>query len=165
MKKTVLAALLALSLLLSCAALADDDNVDTSAWSYYTFEGSAVAMKLPDDFEAMENDGENVVYFAGNEDVALEVTALQEYTELSQIVEDQKKLEYIEEVEIENKNGIDIVEVEGWDDSVFGFFVISPEGTTYRFMFYPLFETETGADGEDVAEAIFDTLASSESII
>ena len=164
MKKTILSLLLALCLLLSMPAFADDDDVDTSAWNYYTFEGSAVAMKLPEDFAALETTDENIVYYAGNNAVVLEVTALEGYTELSQIVDDQRKLEYLEDVEIENKNGIAMVEIEGADDEVFGFFVISPEGTTYRFMFYPIFEETTGADGEDVAEAIFDSIAASETV-
>ena len=163
MKKTILSVLLALCLLCS-TAFADDDDVDTSAWNYYTFEGSAVAMKLPNDFEALETENPDIVYFAGNRSVVLEVTALQGYAELSQIVLDQKKLEYIEDVEIETENGIDMVEIEGADDSVFGFFVISPEGTTYRFMFYPIFEEDTGVSGEDVAEAIFETVAASDTI-
>lgn len=129
--------------------------------SYYTFEGSGVAMKLPADFQPTEGEpAENVFYEASNDDVLLQVQPVEgDYADLDALMEHFNGLEYIVRSELVNFNGIDLVYSEGGDDDAMVYSLVSPEGTSYSFIFIPQSE-----QGEDAIQHIISTICSSESL-
>ena len=129
--------------------------------SYYTFEGSGVAMKLPVDFQPTEGEPtENVFFESYNDDVLLQVQPVEgDYADLDALMEHFNGLEYIVRSEQVNFNGIDLVYSEGGDDDVMVYSLVSPEGTSYSFIFIPQSE-----QGEDATLQIISTICSSESL-
>jgi len=129
--------------------------------SYYTFEGSGVAMKLPVNFQPTEGEpAENVFYEASNDDVLLQVQPVEgDYADLDALMEHFIGLEYIVRSEKVNFNGIDLVYSEGGDDDAMLYSLVSPEGTSYAFIFIP--QSEHGADA---TQWIISTICSSESL-
>lgn len=129
--------------------------------SYYTFEGSGVAMKLPADFRPTEGEpAENVFFEAYNDDVLLQVQPVEgDYADLDALMEHFNGLEYIVRSEQVNFNGVDLVYSEGGDDGAMLYSLVSPEGTSYAFIFIPQSE-----QGEDAILQIVSTICSSESL-
>lgn len=138
-----------------------DSDVDTSDWSYYTFEGSAVAMKLPADFhDNGQPPAEGVFYNAGDDDVVLQVIPTDDdFSDRDALMEFYNTQEYIVRATQLEINGVELVYAEGADDGAMVYAAISPEGTTYQFVFLPQSDR-----GEAVIEAITSTICSSESI-
>ena len=129
--------------------------------SYYTFEGSGVAMKLPMDFQPTEGEPAENVFFEGyNDDVLLQVQPVEgDYADLDALMEHFNGLEYIVRSELVNFNGINLVYSEGGDDDAMVYSLVSPEGTSYSFIFIPQSE-----QGEDAIQHIISTICSSESM-
>ena len=129
--------------------------------AYYTFEGSGVAMKLPADFQPTEGEpAENVFFEAYNGDVLLQVQPVEgDYADLDALMEHFNGLEYIVRSELVNFNGVDLVYSEGGDDGAMIYSLVSPEGTSYSFIFIPQSE-----QGEDAILQIISTICSSESL-
>ena len=177
--KKLITLMLALALLCAACALAeadaadapeinaqtdaarDDTAVDTADWSYYTFEGSGVAMKLPPDFaDDDELPIEGVFYNAGDADVMLQVIPTDDtFTDRDALMEFYNTQEYIVRSTPLEINGVDLVYAEGADDGAMVYAAISAEGTTYQFVFLPQSDR-----GEAVIEAITATICSSEQI-
>ena len=114
--------------------------------SYYTFEGSSIAMKLPLDFQPTEGESApNVFFEAGNGDVFLQVQPVDgEFSGLDALLEYYNGLEYVVHSEQVNINGVDLLCSEGGDDDAVIYSLVSPEGTSYAFVFIP--QSEHGAD-------------------
>lgn len=165
--KKALSVLVALVLLLcGLAALAEGETeeevlVDTSEWAYYTFEGSAVAMLIPGDFEPVTDEPEpGVFYDCGNADVILQVTPVEEdIADLDALEAYYSNLDYIDLAAQAEINGVQLVYVEGADDNVQILAVKSPEGTVYQFLFFPLSD-----QGPAVIDAIISSVCSSDSV-
>ena len=68
-------------------------------------------------------------------------------------------LEYVVRSELVNFNGVDLVYSEGGDDGAMIYSTVSPEGTSYAFIFIP--QSEQGADA---IQQIISTVCSSESL-
>ena len=148
-----------LALVLICAAAAPavgEADVDTSMWSYYTFEGSGVAMKLPADFTAVTDEPEEGVFYnCGDDDVVLKVTPVDgdfdDYGALAEYCGGQAGVTGVEQTTV---NGVDLLSVT--DEDGIACVVISAEGTVYRFAFAPKSE-----NGSAVSEAIRSTICPS----
>ena len=163
--KKMLSLLLAALLLCGLAAQAEAAAVDTSDWAYYTFEGSGVAMKLPPDFAAVSDEPEEGVFYScGNADVILQVTPVEgDFADRKALAEYFGGLEYIVKAEPVEINGVEMVYVEGGDDCVTAYLVMSPEGTIYQFAFFPMIENADN-NGVEVAKAMIDTVCSSDEV-
>lgn len=167
--KKFIALVLSLALLCGFAALAEADVVyeqveavpGASDGSYYTFEGSGVAMKLPADFQPTEGEPVENVFFEGrNGDVLLQVQPVEgDFADLDALMEHFNGLENIVRSEQVNFNGVDLVYSEGGDDDAMLYSLVSPEGTSYSFIFIPQSE-----QGEDAILQIISTICSSESL-
>ena len=164
--KKFIALALSLALLCGFAALAESDvgtKMDgrIEEGGYYTFEGSGVAMKLPADFQPVEGEPVENVFFEGyNDDVLLQVQPVEgNYADLDALMEHFNGLEYVVRSAQVNFNGIDLVYSEGGDDGAMLYSLVSPEGTSYSFIFIPQSE-----QGEDAIQQIISTICSSESL-
>lgn len=129
--------------------------------AYYTFEGSGAAMKLPADFRPTEGEPvPNVFFEAGNEDVFLQVQPVEgEFADLDALMEHFNGLEYVVRSELVRFNGLDLVYSEGGDDNAMIYSLVSPEGTSYAFVFIP--QNEAGANA---IQQIISTICPSDSI-
>jgi len=151
MKKIIIAALV---LIMAVSAFCFAEEIDTTEWNMYPFEGSNVMMLLPPDFEGSEDidSDPDQLFYMSNNDCGLEVRVYTfDNVTLEEIAEEQSSLEYIDSAEVTNINGIDMVLVKAADDDIFLYIIPSPEGTVYEFIFYPFFESE---NGHAVAQAI-----------
>ena len=128
---------------------------------YYTFEGSGVAMKLPADFEdAFDEPIPGIFYSAGNAEVALQVQPVDgDFADPDELMEYYNTQEYVVRATQLSFNGVDLVYVEGGDDDVMVYALVSAEGTGYAFVFMPLTE-----DGTDAILQIVSTICPSDSI-
>ena len=135
-------------------------SVDTADWKYYTFEGSSVAMKIPADFEDVGEPAPGVTYNCRNADVLLQVQIMDgDFKDRDMLMEYLNNQEYIIRATQIEFNGVELVYAEGGDDGAQVYAVISPEGTTYEFVFIPQSE-----NGDDVIQAITETICHSDEI-
>ena len=134
-----------------------DVSADTADWKYYTFEGSDVAMKIPADFASVGEPGPGVTYNCRNNDVLLQVQIMDgDFTDRDALMEYLNNQEYIIRATQIEINNVELVYAQGGDDDAQVYAVISPEGTTYEFVFIP--QNENGAD---VIQAITQTICHS----
>ena len=135
-------------------------SADTTDWKYYTFEGSNVAMKIPADFASAGEPGPGVTYNCRNNDVLLQVQIMDgDFADRDVLMEYLNNQEYIIRAAQIEINNVELVYAEGGDDDAQVYAAISPEGTTYEFVFIPQNE-----NGTDVIQAITQTICHSDEI-
>lgn len=128
--------------------------------SYYTFEGSGVAMQIPENFASISDEPvEGVFYDSANADVRLQVIPTEDtYTDYESLKAFYDAAEYVDSAEITEINGVEMVRAHGEEDATVCA-VISAEGTTYQFVFIPQHE-----DAQDAIEAIVESICPSDAI-
>ena len=137
------------------------DATENHYGGYYTFEGSAVAMKLPEDFRNdTEEPAPGIFFSAINDDVLLQVQPVDgDFTDRDALMEYFNIQAYVIRATQLSINGVDLVYAEGADDDAMIYAFISPEGTTYAFVFIPQSE-----NGLDAIEQIITSICYSDSL-
>lgn len=129
--------------------------------NYYTFEGTAVAMRIPAEFLQTDSEPAEDVYFEGRSaDVFLQVSAVDgDFADRDALMEYYNGLDYVVRATQLEINGVELVYAEGADDNAMVYAVISPEGTTYQFVFLPQNEK-----GVAMVEAITQSICPSDAV-
>lgn len=140
---------------------ADSALTDVGHWAYYTFEGSGVAIRVPDDFVDVTDEPEpGIFYNCGNDHVTLKVTPTEDYfADRDQLMEHYNTAQDVVRATQIEINGVEMVYVLFSRDDARMCSVISPEGTTYQFEFLPADE-----EGEMQAQTMIESICSSADI-
>ena len=138
-------------------AAQDDETVEDA---YYTFEGSNVSMIIPADFESVsDNPYDGTFYNCSNADVLLQVIPADgDFADAEAVKAYYDEWELIDSSEVTEINGLELVRAHGEEDATI-IAVVSPEGTTYQFVFIPQHE-----DAQDAIDAIVSTICPSDAI-
>ena len=136
MKHHIILIVAILLLLFSLSGLSE--AVDTTSWTYYTFEGSGVTMKIPPGFEDVGESVPGIFYNAGNADVLLQVIPAEgDFADRDQLIAYYDTVDYVLSAESVEINSVELVHAKGGDDGAEIYAAISAEGTTYQFVFIP----------------------------
>ena len=135
-------------------------RIDTSAWTYHSFEELGLSLKLPEDTaEAEKHAGE--AFFAQNEEVSLSISEYDLLFPDLESLEAGVAAETGAETEILTVNDAQLVHVIPAEESTeTEYFAQGPAGDTYRILL-SAFNEEEMKHAKAVASAINDTLCSS----